>query len=216
MALYAANAPEEKAQASDFMRLVSDIVRQQALSGIECRRYDGEYGKAMRSSMDLARGGPMSTSPRRLRTAPRASREGRAAWTYGSKERTTSPTSLCCRGKCRRERARGRAAPASSATLYGLTCTAPVKYVATRPSKRDIENLAAAVRATAVEDAFMTAVSPATLQILPNALLQERRALHLRRWPRPSARNTRLSSTPVYPADRRSRHWWTSTTGGFR
>jgi 5-methyltetrahydropteroyltriglutamate--homocysteine methyltransferase len=44
-----------------------------------------------------------------------------------------------------------------------------VKYVGHAAIKRDIDNLAAVVRATQVEEAFMTSVSPATLQILPNA-----------------------------------------------
>jgi hypothetical protein len=44
-----------------------------------------------------------------------------------------------------------------------------VKYIGRDAIKRDTENLAAAARANGVEEAFMTAVSPATLQILPNA-----------------------------------------------
>ena len=43
-----------------------------------------------------------------------------------------------------------------------------MKYVGQTAIKRDIENLAAAMRANRVEEVFMTAVSPATLQILPN------------------------------------------------
>ena len=34
--------------------------------------------------------------------------------------------------------------------------------------QRDVQNLAAALKGARVEEAFMTAVSPATLQILPN------------------------------------------------
>jgi 5-methyltetrahydropteroyltriglutamate--homocysteine methyltransferase len=56
----------------------------------------------------------------------------------------------------------------STATLYGLTCTAPVKYIGRDAIERDIQNLSAAVAAASVADTFMTAVSPATLQILPN------------------------------------------------
>ena len=43
-----------------------------------------------------------------------------------------------------------------------------MKYVGQTAIKRDIENLATAVRANRAEEVFMTAVSPATLQILPN------------------------------------------------
>src|SRR5262249_41166607 len=56
----------------------------------------------------------------------------------------------------------------STARLYGLTCTAPVKFTGYAAIRRDIENLAAAVTSARVDDVFMTAVSPATLQILPN------------------------------------------------
>ncbi len=57
----------------------------------------------------------------------------------------------------------------STAQLYGLTCTGPVKYVGHGANKRDTENLTAAMRTTRAADAFTTAVSPATLEILPNA-----------------------------------------------
>ena len=51
MALYAANAPDEKLQPR-LRTAVGDIVRQQAESGIDVVN-DGEYGKAMRSTMDF-------------------------------------------------------------------------------------------------------------------------------------------------------------------
>ena len=51
MALYAANAPDEKLQPR-LRTAVGDIVRQQAEAGIDVVN-DGEYGKAMRSSMDF-------------------------------------------------------------------------------------------------------------------------------------------------------------------
>jgi 5-methyltetrahydropteroyltriglutamate--homocysteine methyltransferase len=52
--------------------------------------------------------------------------------------------------------------------MYGLTCAAPVKYTGRAVVQHDIENLKAALGGADVEEAFMTAVSPATLQILPN------------------------------------------------
>ena len=51
MALYAANAPDEKLQPR-LRTAVGDIVRQQAECGIDVVN-DGEYGKAMRSTMDF-------------------------------------------------------------------------------------------------------------------------------------------------------------------
>jgi 5-methyltetrahydropteroyltriglutamate--homocysteine methyltransferase len=52
--------------------------------------------------------------------------------------------------------------------MYGLTCTAPVTYTGKAIVQNDIDNLKAALAGVGVEEAFMTAVSPATLQILPN------------------------------------------------
>ena len=51
MALYAANASDDTLQPR-LRAAVGDIVRQQAESGIDIVN-DGEYGKAMRSSMDF-------------------------------------------------------------------------------------------------------------------------------------------------------------------
>jgi 5-methyltetrahydropteroyltriglutamate--homocysteine methyltransferase len=70
----------------------------------------------------------------------------------------------------------GAAAPSgtSTARLYGLTCTGPVKYTGHAAIARDIANLKAATREAKIEEAFMTAVSPATLQILPNAYYKSR------------------------------------------
>jgi 5-methyltetrahydropteroyltriglutamate--homocysteine methyltransferase len=52
--------------------------------------------------------------------------------------------------------------------MYGLACAAPVKYTGQAAIARDIRNLAAALGDARIADTFMTAVSPATLQILPN------------------------------------------------
>src|SRR4051794_16744311 len=51
MALYAADAPDEKLQPR-LRAAVGEIVRRQAESGIDIVN-DGEYGKAMRSAMDF-------------------------------------------------------------------------------------------------------------------------------------------------------------------
>src|SRR3954452_18081077 len=86
MALYAANAPDEKLLPR-LRAAVGDIVRQQAASGIDVVN-DGEYGKAMRSSMDF--GAWWSYVYPRLggfELSEEQAKKGRAAWTYGSKER---------------------------------------------------------------------------------------------------------------------------------
>src|SRR5215211_7858991 len=92
---------------------------------------------------------------------------GRAAWTYGSKERKDFAEFYAAEASAAASAARQTGS--STATLYGLTCTTSVKYIGQAAIKRDVDNLAAAMRTAKAEEAFMTAVSPATLQILPNA-----------------------------------------------
>ena len=166
MALYAANASDDKLQPR-LRAAVGDIVRQQAESGIDVVN-DGEYGKAMRSSMDF--GAWWSYVYPRLQgfeLREEHAKKGRAAWTFGSRERKYFAEFYAAEASAAASAA--RQSGSSSAQLYGLTCTGPVKYVGHAAIKRDIDNLAAAARTAQVEEAFMTAVSPATLQILPNA-----------------------------------------------
>jgi len=166
MALYAANAPDEKLQPR-LRAAVGDIVRQQAESGIDVIN-DGEFGKAMRSTMDF--GAWWSYVYPRLEgfeLREEHAKKGRAAWTFGSKERKEFAEFYAAEASAAASAA--RQSGSSSAQLYGLTCAGPVKYVGHAAIKRDIDNVAAAVRAQGVEEVFMTAVSPATLQILPNA-----------------------------------------------
>jgi 5-methyltetrahydropteroyltriglutamate--homocysteine methyltransferase len=166
MALYAANAPDDKLQ-SRLRAAASDIVKQQAEAGIDVVN-DGEYGKAMRSSMDF--GAWWSYVYPRLQgfeLREENAKQGRAAWTFGSKERNDFAEFYAAEASAAASAA--RRSGSSSAQLYGLTCTGPVKYVGYAAVKRDIDNLAAAARSAKVEEVFMTAVSPATLQILPNA-----------------------------------------------
>ena len=165
MALYRENASDENLQ-PQLRSSVSDIVRRQSANGIDVVN-DGEFGKAMRSAMDF--GAWWSYVYPRLagyELREEQAKKGRAAWTFGSKERKEFAEFYAAEASAAATVSQGGT---STARLYGLTCTGPVKYVGHDAIKRDIENLAAAVRATRVEDAFMTAVSPATLQILPNA-----------------------------------------------
>src|SRR4029079_9369414 len=166
MALYASNAPDDTL-APRLRAAVGDIVRRQAETGIDVVN-DGEYGKAMRSAIDF--GAWWSYVYPRLQgfeLSEEQGKKGRAAWTHGSKERKDFAEFYAAEASAAASAA--RQSGSSSATLYGLTCTSPVKYVGHAAIKRDIDNLAAAVRASGATEAFMTAVSPATLQILPNA-----------------------------------------------
>jgi 5-methyltetrahydropteroyltriglutamate--homocysteine methyltransferase len=211
MALYAADAPDEKLKPC-LRAAVGEIVRQQADSGIDVVN-DGEFGKAMRSSMDFGAWWSY-VYPRleRYELSEEQAKKGRAAWTYGSKERKEFAEFYAAEAS-----AAASAAPqsgSSTAQLYGLTCTSPVKYVGHAAIKRDTENLAAAVRTTRVADAFMTAVSPATLQILPNAYYKSAEdytwalAEAIREEYRAIVDALFCRSTP--------RRWSTCTTGGSR
>jgi 5-methyltetrahydropteroyltriglutamate--homocysteine methyltransferase len=164
MALYRENASDENLQ-PQLRSAVSDIVRRQSANGIDVVN-DGEFGKAMRNAMDF--GAWWSYIYPRLagyELREEQAKKGRAAWTFGSKERKEFAEFYAAEASAAATASQGGT---STARLYGLTCTGPVKYVGHDAIKRDIENLAAAVRTIRVEDAFMTAVSPATLQILPN------------------------------------------------
>ena len=166
MALYAANAPDETLQPR-LRAAVGDIVRRQAESGIDVIN-DGEYGKAMRSAMDFgAWWSYVYLVSKASNCAQEHAKKGRAAWTFGSKERKEFAVFYAAEASAAASAA--RQSGSSSAQLYGLTCAGPVKYVGHAAIKRDIDNMAAAARANGIEEVFMTAVSPATLQILPNA-----------------------------------------------
>lgn len=165
MALYASNAPDDKLQPR-LREAVDEIVRQQIDAGVDVVN-DGEYGKAMRSSMDF--GAWWSYVYPRLKgfeLREEQAKKGRAAWTFGSKERQEFAEFYAAEASAAASAA--RQSGSSSASLYGLTCTEPVKYVGHAAIKRDIDNLSAAAGANSAEDVFITAVSPATLQILPN------------------------------------------------
>ena len=103
--------------------------------------------------------------------ARRRRRKGRGAWTFGSKERKEFAEFYAAEASAAATASQGGT---STARLYGLTCTAPVKYTGQAAIQRDIQNLKSALTGAQVEEAFMTAVSPATLQILPNAYYKDR------------------------------------------
>jgi 5-methyltetrahydropteroyltriglutamate--homocysteine methyltransferase len=177
MALYRENA----ADAMLLPRLksaVGEIVARQRALGIDIVN-DGEYGKAMRAAVDY--GAWWSYVYDRLggfELSEEQARQGRAAWTYGSKERKEFAEFYGEEASAGQQRAASGAAAAPSGTstarLYGLTCTGPVTYSGHAAIERDIAKLKAAIKVAKVEEAFMTAVSPATLQILPNAYYKSR------------------------------------------
>ena len=167
--LYRDDAPDRKLLPR-LKSAIADVVRQQSEYGVDIVN-DGEFGKAMRRATDF--GAWWSYVYDRLAgfelRQEQASR-GRAAWTFGSKERKEFAEFYAEDGGM------GSAGQAgsSSARMFGLTCTGPVKYTGHTAVQRDIENLASALGGAPAEEAFMTAVSPATLQILPNEYYKNR------------------------------------------
>lgn len=170
--LYRDDAPDGKLLPR-LKSAIADVVGQQVQTGIDIVN-DGEFGKAMRRSTDY--GAWWSYVYDRLAgfdLRQEVAAKGRAAWTFGSKERKEFAEFYA------EELSAGQASSAStsstntsgtsSARMYGLVCAGPVKYTGQAAIQRDIQNLAAALGGSRVADTFMTAVSPATLQILPNA-----------------------------------------------
>jgi 5-methyltetrahydropteroyltriglutamate--homocysteine methyltransferase len=161
---------------------VAEVVQQQARSGIDIVN-DGEFGKAMRRSVDF--GAWWSYIYDRIagfELREEEAKKGRAAWTFGSKERKefaefyADEASAAAQSSAGSQAGAAGAAQAATSTarLYGLTCTSPVKYTGQAAIQRDIDNLKSALAGAQIEEAFMTAVSPATLQILPNAYYKDR------------------------------------------
>jgi 5-methyltetrahydropteroyltriglutamate--homocysteine methyltransferase len=169
--LYRDDAPDSKL----LPRLgsaIADVVRQQLESGIDIVN-DGEFGKAMRRAVDY--GAWWSYVYDRLagfELREEVARKGRAAWTFGSRERKEFAEfyaeELSAGQTSSASTSSAAMSGTSSARMYGLACAAPVKYTGRAAIERDIRNLTAALGDPRVADTFMTAVSPATLQILPN------------------------------------------------
>jgi 5-methyltetrahydropteroyltriglutamate--homocysteine methyltransferase len=162
MELYWDNAPDSKLLPR-LQSAVADVSRRQADTGIDIVN-DGEFGKAMRRAVDF--GAWWSYVYDRLagfEVRTETAEKGRAAWTIGSKERKEFAEFYAEDGGMGNART-----GSSSSRMFGLTCTGPVKYVGQGAIQRDIDLLTSATRGIRIEEAFITAVSPATLQILAN------------------------------------------------
>jgi 5-methyltetrahydropteroyltriglutamate--homocysteine methyltransferase len=161
--LYRDDAPETKLL-SRLRSAIAEVVRQQAQSGIDIVN-DGEFSKAMRRATDF--GAWWSYVYDRMagfEVKQEQAGKGRAAWTFGSKERKEFATFYAEDGGM----GSAGAAGSSSSRMFGLTCTGPIKYTGHKIVAHDIANLKSALGGVGVEEAFVTAVSPATMQILPN------------------------------------------------
>jgi 5-methyltetrahydropteroyltriglutamate--homocysteine methyltransferase len=175
VALYQDNAADDKLLPR-LRSAITEVVQQQFHSGIDIVN-DGEFGKAMRRAVDF--GAWWSYVYDRLagyEVREEAAKKGRAAWTFGSKERKEFAEFYAAEASAGQGAGGAQAGQGgtSSARMYGLTCVGPVKYTGQAAIRRDTENLAAALRSAGAQEAFMTAVSPATLQILPNEYYKNR------------------------------------------
>ncbi len=177
MELYRDDAPDDKLEPR-LKSAIAEVVKQQTDLGIDIVN-DGEFGKAMRRSVDY--GAWWSYVYDRLagfEVRQEQAKKGRAAWTFGSKERKEFAEFYAAEASAGQTSSGSGPSTGqsgtSSARMYGLTCTGPVKYTGDARIQRDAQNLAAALEGARVEEAFMTAVSPATLQILPNEFYKTR------------------------------------------
>jgi 5-methyltetrahydropteroyltriglutamate--homocysteine methyltransferase len=169
MELYRTDAPDGTLLPS-LRAAIANVVKQQIDTGVDVVN-DGEYGKAMRSRVDY--GAWWSYVYNRLggfELRQEIAAKGRAAWTFGSKERKEFAQFYADEGVMGSAGQSGGAGQSgsSSTSLYGLACTGPVKYTGHAAVQRDVQNLKAALGDAPGAEAFITAVSPATLQILPN------------------------------------------------
>jgi 5-methyltetrahydropteroyltriglutamate--homocysteine methyltransferase len=101
--LYRDDAPDNKLLPR-LRSAVAEVVRQQAECGIDVVN-DGEFGKAMRKAVDF--GAWWSYVYDRLagfELRQEQAKKGRAAWTFGSKERAQRVRRVLCRRSERRSK----------------------------------------------------------------------------------------------------------------
>ncbi len=166
--LYNSDAPDDVLQPR-LRSAVGEVVRQQRDAGIDVIN-DGEFGKASRSVVDY--GAWWSYVYPRL-NGFEVRQDDPAARGYGplnSKDRRVFKDFYESGAPMSGGQSGGGTQNTATARLAQLVCTGPVKYVGQALVQRDIDNFKAALDGVEeVEDAFMSAVSPATLQIINNA-----------------------------------------------
>jgi 5-methyltetrahydropteroyltriglutamate--homocysteine methyltransferase len=156
--LYREDVPEAKLLPR-LQSTIADVVKRQTDIGIDIVN-DGEFGKAMRRAVDFAAW--WSYVYDRLagfEIRKENAKIGRAVYSFGSKDRKDFAEFYAQDGGM---------AGSSPSPIFGLICSGPVKYIGQQAVRRDIDLLKSGIRGVPTEDAFITAVSPATLQILPN------------------------------------------------
>jgi 5-methyltetrahydropteroyltriglutamate--homocysteine methyltransferase len=171
LASYRKGAPADPAEYEARLRTaVAEIVRQQVQAGIDIIN-DGEYGKSSWSNYIMARISGFEIRPEQLRPV---------VWLGSDRVRF-------------RELAE-QVFPRSATGAPTEACVGPIAYIDKRSIRRDIDNLKAALRSVDVEEAFLTAVAPAStaydgvneyypserdyIYALADALREEYRAIH--------------------------------------
>jgi 5-methyltetrahydropteroyltriglutamate--homocysteine methyltransferase len=170
----ARTSPENRQSYEDLLRRsVGDIVKMQAKVGIDIVD-DGEFGKANWANYILDRVSGFELRPEELRPV---------LWLGRDLQRFPEVM-----------KAEFPFVPSMEAGLPTRACVAPIQYRDTRSIQRDIQNLKAALRSVAVEEAFLPVVAPASaaydgvneyyasekeyVYAMADALRQEYRAIH--------------------------------------
>jgi 5-methyltetrahydropteroyltriglutamate--homocysteine methyltransferase len=142
---------DRKSLSSRVRRAISETVQQQAAAGIDIVD-DGEHSKVNWMAYARARLGGLAEidSPVRFRGPTRDSLA--FPGTYEDMQVMLAARSSAIVAK-RKVRPRAQ------------VCTGPITYVGQEELKTDIDNLKAALKDVAVEEAFMTAISPSNLEL---------------------------------------------------
>ena len=132
---------------------VRDAVRLQTGHGIDIVN-DGEQSKRSWSTYARERLGGHESRPRP---------EGYQAYSIFARDAADFAAYFELFGPGRGPNTRG-GITSSAATTRSDTCVAPLTYIGRTQLRRDIENLKAALQGVSVEEAFMSAVSPGTIE----------------------------------------------------
>jgi len=147
---------------------VAEVVEEQRAVGIDIIG-DGEFGKATRAAVDYG----AWWSYIYARMAGFEVREGdptsRGYGPHSSKDRTVFKEFYDSGAPMSGGQSGGGMQNTATARLAQLVCTGPVRYTGHALIQRDIENFKEALDSASAVEAFMPAVSPATLQIISNA-----------------------------------------------
>ena len=160
--LYRDQAPDASVEPR-LKAAVAEVTREQVDCGVDIVN-DGEFGKPSRGPVDY--GAWWSYVYDRIDgfEVRERSMEGGNPLQFGSKDRKEFKQFYDEDGGM----GAGGGRASAGNRLAQLVCTGPVKYTGQALIQRDIANFKAALDGVAVEEAFMPAVSPATMQILAN------------------------------------------------